>query len=109
MLVEVLAELGAGQIRERFIHDPKELVHGETTGRRITISPAVALCDTVLHECLHRLRPAWSESYVRNRTSWLMRRMSEEQIEQVYREYGRRVAKRRPSQVRPRPVSNAHD
>lgn len=95
LLVEVLTELGAGHVYERFISDTKCFVHGETTGRRITINPAIAIVDTCLHEALHAVRPNWSENYVRNRTSWLMRRMSDEQIQALYETYQRKVKRRK--------------
>jgi hypothetical protein len=44
---------------------------------------------------LHRLEPQWSENYVRRTTTWLMRRMSDEQIQALYEEYGKRVKKRK--------------
>lgn len=95
LLVRVLTEIGAGRISERFIHDPKTFVHGETNGRHITINPAIALVDTLIHEALHRLEPGWSENYVRRTTTWILRRMSDEQIEALYQEYNKRVRKRK--------------
>lgn len=95
LLVEVLAELGAGRIYERFIHDKHFFVHGETNGHSITINPSIAIADTVIHECLHRLRPNWSEPYIRRTTTWLLRRLSDTQIQQVYEEYQKRSKKRR--------------
>jgi hypothetical protein len=49
----------------------------------------------VIHECLHRIRPSWCESYVRRTTTWLLRRLSDEQIQQIYTEYTKRVKRRR--------------
>lgn len=96
LLVRVLAELGAGRITEGFIHDPDTFVHGETTGRgHITINPAIATVDTVVHEILHRLEPGWHENYVRRTTSYLLKRMSDEQIQTVFDEYCKRVKKRK--------------
>ena len=91
---------------EGFIHDPNTFVHGETLGQHITINPAVSVVDTVFHECLHRLYPAWSEGYVRNRTTYLMRRMSDAQIQAAYDQYQRIVKKkaRRPRKTTPAPL-----
>jgi hypothetical protein len=94
LIVEVLTDFGSGRIREGFIKDGNWFVHGETCGQRITISPAISVVDTVIHECLHRIRPNWSESYVRRTTTWLLRRLSDEQIEQMYEEYNKRVKRR---------------
>lgn len=96
LMVAVWAEVGAGRIREDYICDPHHFVDGETqhTGH-ITINPAPAVVDTIVHEILHRLRPAWSERYVRRTTSYLMRRMTDEEIQALYEEYQRRVRRRR--------------
>jgi hypothetical protein len=95
LLVRVLTEIGTGAITEGFLSDKDLFVHGETVGRRITINPAIATVDTLIHETLHRLEPQWSENYVRRTTTWLMRRMSDEQIQALYEEYGKRVKKRK--------------
>jgi hypothetical protein len=101
LLVRVLTEIGTGAISEAFIPDKHLFVHGETVGRRITINPAIATVDTLIHETLHRLEPRWSENYVRRTTTWLMRRMSDEQIEALYHEYQRRVKKRKRTRDEP--------
>ena len=97
LLVEVLTKLGEARIYERFIPTPRG--EGEVYGlwerlrncTRITVNPVHHTVDTVCHEILHELRPAWSERYVRNRTSWLIRQLSAEQVQQVYAEYQKRV------------------
>jgi hypothetical protein len=94
LLVRVLTEIGRGRISETFIKDKHHFVHGETNGTHIKINPAIALCDTLIHETLHVIEPAWSETYVRRTTTWLLRRMSDEQLETLYQEYGK-IAKRR--------------
>ena len=99
LLVRVLTELGAGRITEGWLADKDCFVHGETDGRTIRINPAIGVVDTVIHECLHRLEPGWSETYVRRTTTWIMRRMSDEQIQQLYTEYTR-LAKKRKSYAR---------
>jgi hypothetical protein len=97
LLVEVLADFGSGRIAEKFIRDGQWFVHGETCGRDITINPAIGVVDTLLHECLHRIRPNWCENYIRRTTTWLMRRMSDEQIQQIFEEYNKRVKRRKPA------------
>lgn len=98
LLVQVWAELGAGRITE----DPElrsdvkgERLHGLQEGRHIWVNPTFALVDTIVHELLHRLHPEWSERYVRNRTAYLMTRMTDEEIVAVYDEYERRKRKRK--------------
>jgi hypothetical protein len=91
LLLRVLTELGAGRIREAFIPSEKEFfVDGETEGRAITINPVPELVDTIIHELLHRLYPEWSERYINNRTSYLMKRMTDEEVQLVYDEYQKR-------------------
>ena len=91
LLLRVLAELGAGRIREAFIPSEKDFfVDGETEGRAITINPVPEVVDTIIHELLHRLYPQWSERYTKNRTSYLMKRMTDEEVQLLYEEYQRR-------------------
>jgi hypothetical protein len=91
LLLRVLAELGAGQIREAFIPSEKHFfVDGETEGQAITINPVPEVVDTIIHELLHRLYPQWSERYIKNRTSYLMKRMTDEEVQLLYEEYERR-------------------
>lgn len=99
LLVRVLTEIGRGHISEGYIRDKDVFIHGETYGRHIRINPAVATCDTLIHEALHRLEPAWSEVYVRRTTTYLLRRMSDEQVEALYEAY-QQIAKRRRKRAR---------
>src|SRR5574338_332921 len=87
LLVQVLTEIGKGRIFEGYIPDKHEFIHGECDGKSIRVNPAIATVDTLIHEALHRVNPAWAEPYVRNRTSFLLRRMSDEQIQQLYETY----------------------
>lgn len=97
LLLRVCAELGAGRISEAFIHDPGFQTDGLTdeASQHITINPQHQTVDTVIHEILHRLYPAWSEVYVRRTTSWLRNRMTEQDVQTVYAEYQKRVKKRK--------------
>jgi len=91
LLLRVLAELGAGKIREAFIPSEKNFfVDGETEGRDITINPVPEVVDTIIHELLHRLYPRWSERYIKNRTTYLMKRMTDEEVQLLYDEYQKR-------------------
>lgn len=96
LMVSVWAELGAGRIREGYISDKHQFVDGETHGTgHITINPAHQTCDTVIHEILHRLHPEWSEQYVRRTTTYLRRRMTDQETETFYAEYQKRVTRRK--------------
>lgn len=100
LLVRVFAELGAGRITEAFIHDTKAFVDGETApSGHITVNPVHQTVDTVIHELLHRIEPGWSERYVRNRTTYVRRRMSDAEIVTFYDEYNKR---KRTRKARPR-------
>lgn len=95
LLVRVLTEIGKGHISEKWIADKEVFVHGETVGRHITINPALSVSETLIHEALHRLEPEWSENYVRRTTTFVLRRMSDEQIAQLYEEYKSLTKRRR--------------
>lgn len=104
LLLSVMAEIGAGNIWEGWISDPGYMTDGlcEGGGRgnaQITINPAHQTVLTVLHEALHRLHPEWPESYVRNRATWLRRRLTDEQAQTIYAEYERRKKTRRTPKV----------
>lgn len=95
LLVEVLAELGAGRISEDFIHSERKHLHilGLTDGQHIVINPMRETVDTVLHECLHRARPELSELAVRRRTAQFMRLLTDAEIQAIYDVYQRVAVK----------------
>jgi hypothetical protein len=98
LMVRVWAEVGAGRIRESFIHDTKVFVDGETQpSGHITINPVHQTCDTLIHEILHRLHPQWSERYVRRTTTYIRRRMTDAETQMLYQEYQTRVKRRKPA------------
>ena len=75
LLLRVLTELGKGQLR--------------------VVEPVPQNMDTLIHELLHRLYPEWSENYVRNRTSFLMKRLSKDEVAVIHDEYNKRKKGRR--------------
>lgn len=85
----VWAELGRGRIRETYIEDRTQYVDGLIEGNEIWINPAPAVVETVIHELLHRMYPDWSERYVANRTTFVMRRMTDQDVQAFYQEYQR--------------------
>lgn len=100
LLIEVLGALGALEINEAHIEgSPLEKIHGLQEGRRIWVNPAWSTVGTLLHEAIHALHPEWQESYVANRETFLLNRLSDEEVQQIYRLYqerarvGRRVKK----------------
>ena len=99
LLVRVLTEIGKGHISEKWITDKQVFVHGETVGRHITINPAVAVSETLIHEALHRLEPEWGENYVRRTTTFVLRRLSDEQIVALYEEYKNIVKRKKRTKV----------
>lgn len=95
LMVRVWAELGAGNIAEGFLKDRKAFTDGVILGKHITVNPVHQTVDTVIHELLHRLHPEWKESYVRRTTTYLRRRMSDEETMTFYQEYQTRVKKKK--------------
>jgi hypothetical protein len=85
LLLEIAAAIGAGRIRIQSIRDDGELCHGYTfKDGEIVLNPIVEMVDTAVHECLHRLRPAWSEQTVKRTTTKLLRQMSYDEIDKLY-------------------------
>ena len=85
LLLEVAAAVGAGRIRVAAIEDTAGWVHGLTyPNGEIVIDPSVDTVDTLVHECIHRLRPGWSERAVRSRTGKLMRALSRREMTTLY-------------------------
>lgn len=85
VLLEVAAAIGAGRIVIGPIHDDDSFVHGYAEGNgKVRLNPAIEMCDTAIHELLHRLRPSWSERAVRTKTTRLMRQMSYQEIDTLY-------------------------
>lgn len=89
ILIEVLAEIGAGRIREAMVEDPKGMVAGYCQGGRVTVNPVFDVVDTLIHELLHRLRPEWKERSVLARTRQLMHALSDKEIARIYELYQR--------------------
>lgn len=95
-LDDLLDELSRGRVYECSLRDKQWVLDGLTDGDTIWIDPRPAIVDTVLHECLHRLKPRWGERTVRKHTARLLGRMGERDLHRVYRAYRRVVKKRRP-------------
>lgn len=92
LFASVLLELQAGWIKEEFMprSSTYRFVHGECTRQgEIRVNPVHVILDTLIHELLHRLHPKWSESYVRRTTTYLRRRMNDDEAKQLYAEYQR--------------------
>lgn len=85
LLIEVLVALGAGRVTLRPIHSDGELVYGCCEkGGAVTINPAIDVCDSALHELIHRLRPRWTETRVRRQTKRLMNSLTAAEMDTIY-------------------------
>ena len=92
LMVEILTSLGGDlELREDYLIDssrPKKgWLHGQYADGVVTINPAPFVVDTLIHEVLHHLRPEWSETTVRRRTTQLLRKMSHEEALAIYRQW----------------------
>ncbi len=96
LIGRVFAEVGAGRITTTFLRDGRSLTDGYYNGNgQIYINEDHQVADTLIHECLHRAFPAWSERYVRRTTSYLRRRMSDDEVMALVQEYRKRARKRK--------------
>lgn len=93
-----MAKLGEVRIRETFIPgDVKgEIVYGQyTSDGKVEINPVPAITETIIHECLHALKPNWSEPTVERFTTYLFQRLTEDEMQTIYRVYRKRLNGRR--------------
>ena len=95
LIGQVWAELGSGRITEAFIRDGRNMTDGVTWGRHIWVNPAHQTADTVIHECLHRMHPSWTEAYVRRTTTYIRRRMGDDEVIALVDEFNKRARKRK--------------
>lgn len=93
----IWAELGRGRVEERrLVHTKgREILDGFMNGSTVIVNPMPATLDTLIHELFHRRFPKWSESYVRARTTELMRGMTDAQQLQLWKAYQAQVKRKR--------------
>jgi hypothetical protein len=92
----VFAEVGRGRITTAFIRDGKNITDGYYDGNgHIYINEDHQTADTLIHECLHRAYPKWSEVYVRRTTSYIRLRMSDEEVMTLIAVYRKRARRRK--------------
>ncbi len=86
LILEIAASVGSGRITITCLDDGEDDdLHGLTyDDGRIDINPAPPVVDALIHECLHRLRPHWTERGVRRRTKQLMAVLSAPEIQTMY-------------------------
>lgn len=86
LLLDVIAEIGAGRIYLAPIRDAsnRHWLDGMIDGSDIFVNPSANVVDTVVHECLHRMKPGWTERGVRRRTRQLLAQLSHEEVERLY-------------------------
>lgn len=93
LLLDLVAALGqasitSGQIRPGRKRAPYVIL-GLQEGRSITINEGQILLPVILHELVHYVRPDWSELGVERATQRLLRSLSDDDIEHLYRLYRR--------------------
>jgi hypothetical protein len=81
LLEKVYLQLGANELRERWIDDAHGVL-GLAEPGIITVSLA-ALAPIVLHEALHRAYPESSERAVDSMTSYVYNRMSDDDCKRI--------------------------
>lgn len=91
----VYQQLGQNKVHQRWIRPYREgkadiSVLGLAEEGTITISPQ-ALVPIIIHECLHRHRPTWSERSVDCATTYLVDRMTDDDMRALYDAYSRKV------------------
>jgi hypothetical protein len=93
LLLRLVARIGDADFTEAYI--PRESgrdVYGLwMPDGSITVNPIPHTVDTIIHELLHDLKPAWSERYVRSVTTRLLKSISEDELQTIYGEYRKRA------------------
>ena len=86
LMIEVIAAIGAGRIEVGPIHSPRQYVYGwcDTNSGRVRLNPAPHAVEIALHECLHRMRPKWTERGVNSRAKKLLGQLSDQEIDRLY-------------------------
>jgi hypothetical protein len=90
-MVELMSALGDVSLVEGYLINKgapnKTWLSGTQQEGVITVNPAPHVVDTLLHELLHQIRPSWSETSVRRRTSQLMKQMSHQECQAIYAQW----------------------
>jgi hypothetical protein len=87
LLLRVMTEIGKGRITEGYLTDRDCFTEGYIDGGHIHINPTHLTVDALLHEAIHRAYPSWPETYVRNRVTFLRKRLTDAETQEVYRLY----------------------
>ncbi len=96
LLEQVYQALGANRVHQRWIRpytDQRAEVSVEGLSDPvgvITISP-ITLVPAVLHECIHRVHPEWTELGVERATTVLYRGMDDDACRRLYEAYAAKV------------------
>lgn len=103
LLLQVATALGEGNVAEGFIQQEGWEINGLCDERnQVTVNPAHHVVKIAIHELLHRLYPDWSENYIRNRTSFIKNRMTDEQVQLFYDQFKARARTlKKPLRLKP--------
>ena len=105
LMLEIAAAIGAGRMALRLLRDDGAFCHGLTMdGGEIAVNPLPDTINTVVHEAIHRLRPAWSERTVLARTTKLIRQLTDEELETLYVLFMSCAKVKRPMRVTSKPT-----
>ena len=89
LLHAVYQAVGANRIRQRWVlpyREGKATVSVEGLAQSdgvITLSP-LPLVPVLIHECLHRAHPEWSERAIEQATTYLYHRMTDDDCRALY-------------------------
>lgn len=89
----VYAELTSGRIVEQPIveHVPaRKAIRGYCgVDGKVTVNPIPDILDTLVHELFHRRFPHWSERYVKQQTTMLIRSLTPEEQTHLFEKYSK--------------------
>lgn len=93
LLLQLMSRLGELKFEEKYLprHAGRDTEGMWCSDGVVTVNPIPHIVDTVIHETLHEMFPKYSERAIRSLTGKLMKRLSEDEVQAIYKEYRRKV------------------
>lgn len=94
LVMTLLARFREVDFREQYIPNRDgDRILGEIDydAATITINPVEHIVDSLIHELIHMVYPRYSERAVCSLTGKVMKELTEDELQTIYREYRRKI------------------